>query len=421
MNASSPRTLRVFVAGWVIQDGSFPRASVGDLADVALEHYSLADAPSPCDETRTAIARPAYGRAPSMHCDGRLLWLHLVYGDGWSAQWWTDEPTDGEVTLTGTFNAMLTDFGVDAPPRVHGRIRSMHLVDQQVRPTENGWTTIDGTNQLTEIDAIPVAHEWWPSKDTEDGGFVASGVLIDIDLDDNPSSLRPFVAGAVTIRGNSIWVMHSSDPVLLQVDTAGAVPVVTRYLLPLTIEPSVDRWSRRIHAIDDGFWITSEHDIHLCTISPEGELNIERYTTEGSWTTTVHEGQLYLLGRTRSSMNSNRRHGVIRTYPDEQRVRLLNRVTRRLTPVDGPDDIRFVRADRATAVDGTRWRVDGTTMLRRIDSDGTASKIDLTAESATRTVRSTTPDAFADPANADVVASITVDSSHFVPKRPPNP
>ena len=160
-----------------------------------------------------------------MHRDGRLLWLHLVYGDGWSAQWWADTPTNGEVTLTGTFNAMLTDFGVDTPPRVHGRVRSMHLVDEQVRSIENGWTTIDGTDRLTEIDAIPVAHDWWPSKDTEDGDFVSSGVLIDIDLDDNPSSLGPFAAGAVTIRGNSIWVMHSSDPVLVQVDTAGAVPV----------------------------------------------------------------------------------------------------------------------------------------------------------------------------------------------------
>ncbi|MGF0311246.1 hypothetical protein [Rhodococcus sp. IEGM1428] len=356
-----------------------------------------------------------------MHRDGRLLWLHLVYRDGWSARWWNDEPTDGEITLTGTFNAMLTDFGVDAPPRVHGRIRLMHLVEKQVRPIENGWTTIDGTDRLIEIDAIPVAHDWWPSKDTKDGDFIASGVLIEMDLDHSPPSLRPFAAGAVTIRRDSIWVMHSSDPVLFQVDTAGAVPVITRYLLPLTIEPSVDRWSRRIHAIDDGIWITSEHDIHLCTISPEIELNIERCTTEGSWATAVHEGQLYLLGRTRSSMTSNRRHGVIRTYPDEQRVRLLDRLTRRITPVDGPDDIRATRADRATAVDGTQWSVDGTNMLRRIDSNGTASSIDLTAESETVTVRWTTPDAFADPANADVVASITVDASRFVPKTPPNP
>ncbi|CCQ14627.1 Outer membrane lipoprotein LolB [Rhodococcus sp. AW25M09] len=356
-----------------------------------------------------------------MHRDGRLLWLHLVYGDGWSAQWWNDEPTDGEVTLTGTFNAMLTDFGVDAPPRVHGRIRLMHLVDEQVRPTEKGWTTIDGTDQLTEIDAIPVAHDWWPSKDTKDGDFIASGVLIEIDLDDHPSSLTPFAAGAVTIRGDSIWVMHSSEPVLLQVDTAGTDPVTTRYLLPLTIEPSNDRWSRRIHAIDDGLWLTSEHDIHLCTISPEGELSIERYATEGSWSTAVHEGQLYLMGRTRSSMNSNRRHGVIRTYPDEERVRLLDRVTRRIVTVDGPDGIRASRADRATAADGTQWSVDGTNMLRRIDSDGTASKTDLTAESETVTVRSTTSDAFADPANADVVAAITVDVSRFVPKTPPSP
>lgn len=40
--AESPRrTLRVFVPSWVIDDGSFPRASLGDTVDVLLEFARL--------------------------------------------------------------------------------------------------------------------------------------------------------------------------------------------------------------------------------------------------------------------------------------------------------------------------------------------------------------------------------------------
>ena len=96
-----PRTLRVLVPGWVIGDGSFPRAAVGDVVDVSSVLYSAGDTPSACDETRTAIARPAYGRTPVNCPDGGIRWLHLVYGDGWSSQWWNDRALRGPVTLTG--------------------------------------------------------------------------------------------------------------------------------------------------------------------------------------------------------------------------------------------------------------------------------------------------------------------------------
>ncbi|WP_153212315.1 hypothetical protein [Rhodococcus erythropolis] len=35
-----PRTLRVFVPGWVIGDESFPRAALGDVVDVSLVLFS---------------------------------------------------------------------------------------------------------------------------------------------------------------------------------------------------------------------------------------------------------------------------------------------------------------------------------------------------------------------------------------------
>lgn len=249
MNIAPPRTLRVFVAGWVIQDGSFPRASVGDIADVVLEHHP-SPVPSARDEARTAIARPAYGTAPSRYRDGRLRWLHLAYGDGWSSQWWTDEPTNGPVTLTGIFSAGLGGFGIDMPPHVLGRIVRMFLVHRKVQPTGNGWAGVDGTDQLTEIDTVPIENDWWPSETTTEGDLVASGILIDLDLDDVPERPTPFVAGAVAVDGDCVWVMHSSDPILLRVETTSST--ITRYLLPLPIEPTIDRWARRIHAVDDG-------------------------------------------------------------------------------------------------------------------------------------------------------------------------
>lgn len=412
--ARNPRTLRVFVAGWVIQDGSFPHAAVGDNADVTLKHYSTTDAPSPCDETRTAIARPAYGKAPVKHPDGHLKWLHLLYGDGWSSQWWTDEPTNGPVTLTGIFSA---DFGylngIDQPPRVYGRIHRMHLVHKQVQPIDNGWTTIEGTDHLTEIETVPAANEWWPTTTTQDGDFLAAGILIELDLDDTPALPTQFVAGALAVSGNTIWVMHACGPILLRVHVDGTVSTITRYLLPLTIEPPIDRWARRIHAADDAVWITSEHDIHLCTLAPEGELSIDRYAIDGGRTSALHEGTPYFLGSTRSSMRSDRRHGSIRTYPDAQRVRMLDKPNRRIIPADGPADVTATRADRATAADGTQWCVDGTNTLRRIAPDGTTSMIDLSTATVVGTVRSITPDAFTDPANADVVASITFDISQL--------
>lgn len=413
MTGSNSRSIRVFVAAWVIEDGSFPRASLGDLADVVLEHHP-SNAPSICDESVTAIARPAYGRAPVEHRDG-LRWLHLVYGDGWSSQWWADESTNGPVTLTGMFSAVLGNRGIDEPPRVRGRILRIHLVHRQVRPTDNGWTGVDGTDRLTELDRVPISIDWSPTEATKTGDLLASGILVELDLDDVPMLPTRFVAGAVATDGATVWVMHSSDPVLLHLDTAGS-PTITRYVLPLTIEPPIDRWVRRIHAVDDGCWITSEHDIHRCILDPNGVLTIDRLSTEGGGTSAVHEGRLYFLGSTRSYMRDDRRHRTIRTYPDTQRLRVLNETDRRIEPVDGPADVRAIRADRATGADGTQWCVDETNILRRIDVDGSTTTVDLSDASDTGVVRRTTPDAFTDPANAGVVAPITVGVPRLVRK-----
>lgn len=423
-----PRTLRVFVPGWVIGDGSFPRAAVGDIVDVSLVLYSAVDTPSVCDETRTAIARPAYGRAPVTGPDGALHWLHLVYGDGWSSQWWTDRAVRGPVTLTGVFSADLEDDrGRDRPGRVCGRVRRIHLVERRVRRLDNGWDQIPGSDRLSEVDAVPNDLDWFPTETTRDGDFVTAGVLVELDLNARSDSKPAFRAGAVAVHENIVWVMHASDPILLRVDASrDGPPSIVRYTLPLPIEILDELWTRRVHADgNDGCWITSPHDIHRCTLSDDGELNLDRYTTAGGWATTVHQHKLYVLGRSRAWLSSDRRYGTVRTEPDLHRLHVLDETTRRLMPVTDPELERTVRkaatrADVAVDTDGTTWSIVGREKLRSINQQTSdTSTVALSGPSKTGVVRVTTPDPYSDPINADIVAAITVDLTSLMTARPP--
>ncbi|MBY6389269.1 hypothetical protein HG717_36005 (plasmid) [Rhodococcus erythropolis] len=423
-----PRTLRVFVPGWVIGDGSFPRAAVGDVVDVSLVLYSAGDAPSVCNETRTAIACPAYGRAPVTGPDGALRWLHLVYGDGWSSQWWTDSAVRGPVTLTGVFSADLEDDrGQDRPGKVYGRARRIHLVERRVSRLDNGWGQIPGSDRLSEVGAVPNDVSWWPTGTTRDGDFVAVGVLVELDLNTRSDSTPPFRAGAVAVHENIVWVMHASDPTLLRVDAShGGPPNIVRYTLPLPIENLDELWTRRVHADgNDGCWITSPHDIHRCTLTGDGELNLDRYTTAGGRVTTVHQHKLYVLGRSRAWLSNNRRHGTVRTEPDLHRLHALDDTTRRLIPVTDPELERTVtkaatRADVAVDTDGTTWSIVGREKLRRINQQTSdTSTVPLSGPSRTGVVRIATPDPYSDPINAALLAAITVDPTRLKTTHPP--
>lgn len=423
-----PRTLRVFVPGWLIGDGSFPRAAVGDFVDVSLGFTSVEEAPSMCDETRTAIARPAYGRAPWTDRDGGLRWLHLVYGDGWSSQWWTDRAVRGPVTLTGIFSADLEmGSGTDRPGRVHGRVRRIHLVERRVRPLDNGWAQVPGTDRLSEKGTFPTDVDWWPTDSAQDGDFVAAGVLVELDLNARPDCKPAFNAGAIAVHDNIVWVMHASDPILLRVDTSiGGPPNIVRYTLPLPLEVPDEKWTRRVHADgDDGCWITSPHDIHRCTLTDDGGLNLDRYTTEGGRVTAVHLHKLYVVGQSRGWLSSDRRHGVIRTRPDLHRLQVLDETNRRLAPVTHPELERTVstaatRADVALDTGGTKWSVAGPEELRRINRQtGHASTVDLSGPSRIGVVHDATPNPYTDPINADIVAAITVDPTRPRTVHPP--
>lgn len=423
-----PRNLRVFVPGWVIGDGSFPHAAVGDVVDVSLVLYSAGDTPSVCDETRTAIARPAYGRAPVTGPDGALQWLHLVYGDGWSSQWWTYRAVHGPVTLTGVFSADLEDNrGQDQTRPVCGRVRRIHLVERRVRRLDNGWEQIPGSDRLPEVATVQKDISWWPTETTLDSDFVAVGVLVELDLNTRSSSKPPFKAGAVAVHENIVWVMHASDPILLRVDASrGGPPNIVRYTLPLPIEMLDELWTRRVHADgDNGCWITSPHGIHRCTLTGDGELNLDRYTTAGGRATTVHQRNLYVVGRSRAWLSNNRRHGTVRTEPDLHRLQVLDEATRRLMPVTDPELERTVRkaatrADVAVDSDGAKWSVAGPGELRRINQQtGDTSTVSLSGPSRTGVVRVTTPDPYTDPINADIVAAITVDPARLKAAHPP--
>lgn len=260
-----PRALRVFVPWWVIGDGSFPRAVLGDFVDVSLGFDAAGESPSMCDETRTAIACPAYGRAPVTGRDGALRWLHLLYGDGWSSQWWSGRSVRGPVTLTGTFSTDLEDGNrQDRPGRVHGRARRIYVVERRVRAIDNGWAQIPGSDRLSERDAVPNGVDWWPTESTRDGDFVIAGILVELELNARSDSASAFNAGAIAAHDNIVWVMHASDPILLRVDTAHrGSPTIVRYTLPLPIEVPDERWTRRVHADgENGCWITSLHGIH---------------------------------------------------------------------------------------------------------------------------------------------------------------
>ncbi|WP_256978098.1 hypothetical protein [Rhodococcus sp. 14-2470-1a] len=407
-SAERPKALRVFVAGWVIQDGSFPRASVGDVVDVALEHHSAGPVRSVLDDKRWATARPAFGAGPRGR-DGELRWLHLVHGDGWSGQWWADRPTNGSVMLDGILSAVLDDRAIDRPARVHGRIERMHLVHKQVEKIDNGWRGVDGTERLDETDAVPTGDPWWDPEPIENGHTQTTGILVELDLD-MLSPPTPFAAGAVSADGSDVWVMHASDPVLLRVEAAGAVPAITRFLLPLTIEPTDDRWTRRLHAVPGGCWITSEHDVHRCTVVDENSVTIDRYATSGARASAMVDGSLYLIDASGSHMMHNRRHGVIRTWPSTK-IRVLDEHHRRTVDVAEQDrpDMTFSRADRAYGPHGIEWQVHETDELLKLDFEaGTTTRIDLNRGVADGQVRSITPSAWDDPANAALIASITV-------------
>ncbi|MCA1007095.1 hypothetical protein LCL87_15325 [Rhodococcus hoagii] len=405
--ASAHRTLAVFVPGWILDDRSLAPPAVGDLVETVLTFDDAHTPPASFAQTFRATARPTYGRMPGSDPESGLRWLHELSGDGWAANWWANRPTTGRVEVHGTLFADLT-MGPDSPPPVRGRVRRVRVVSQRFDSTPSGTRRIAGTERLTEVEATP--RIFWSSQkpETEGDPYVRTGVLVDLDLDDVPTTDSRFVAGAVSISGTDVWVMDRADPVLLHIDTAMTPPRVVEYLLPLTAEKPREIWTRAVHADSDGCWITSDHDVFRCDREEDGSLTVERACTEGG-RSVVAEGHLYLLRPTEPGMHTDRRHGTVRVDPPPHPVRALDDA-RRLIAVDDPATVARVRAaarraDIARGADGTEWIAHRGLTARSFR--GTIEPVDLDDRIRGR-VHWIAPDPFADPANRALVAFIEI-------------
>ncbi|WP_200172947.1 DUF6578 domain-containing protein [Tomitella cavernea] len=402
---TADRTITVFVPGWVFDDGGLAPPARSDVIDVELTFHPDGRAPSPCGQTVRATARPIFGHAPSVGPDGPLRWPLELLGDGWSAEWLSDQPLAGRVALAGMLVAGTGWTPSGNPARVRGRVRRVRLVEQRFEHVERGIRAVDGTERLTEVESTPRRH--WSDPGIAEDGFRATGVLVDLDVHDVPAAKPEFVAGAVSVDGPDVWVMDRSDPVLLHIDTRSTPPRVVEYLLPLTIEPPVDQWTRRVHADRGGCWITSRHEVFRCDRDDDGTLTVERVCAEGGGTVLV-DGRLFLVGCMHPNLGHDSRYGAVRIEGDAHRLRVLDE-QRAFVPVDDPATIAHVtaklhRADSARGADGTEWVAVGA--LTAVVPDGTRRRIDL--EPHTRgAVRWIRPDPLADPANADIVARVS--------------
>ncbi|MFD4268262.1 hypothetical protein [Rhodococcus sp. NPDC058481] len=404
---SANRTLAVFVPGWVLDDGSLAPPARDDVIEVVLT-FDPADPTAPGGQTVRANVRPVFGHTPYSHPEGGLRWPLEVIGDGWSAGWMSDRPLAGRVELTGRLFADITWTGSDDPVRVRGRVRRVQVVEQRIDRTGSGLRAVDGTERLTEVESAP-HRSWsnWDTPSTEDH-FRGTGVLVDLDVDDVPATEAGFVAGAVSVDGPDVWVMDRSNPVLLHIDTAATPPRVVEYLLPLTIESPKDQWTRKVHADRGGCWITSRHEVFRCDRTGDAAVTVERVCAEGGFSVVV-DGRLFLVGSSRPALHVDRRYGVVRVDADAHPVRMLDD-ERRLVPVDDPATVARVmghrrRADKAHAADGSEWIAVGD--LTTQSPDGTRRRVDLDARTR-GTVHWIQPDPYADPANADIMARISV-------------
>lgn len=398
--------IAVFVPGWVLDDRSLEPPTVGDVVEVVLRFDPTA-APAPGVRAVRAAARPFFGRAPGVSVDGGLWWPIELIGDRWCAELVSDRPVAGPVEFTGRLVVDIAWTGSEHPSPVRGRVRRIRLVEQRIESEPGGGRrVVEGSQRSSDVEATP--HNFWSnwsnwSDSSAEDPWVATGVLLELDLDDVPMPQRGFTAGAVAVHDHDVWVMDRSDPVLLHVDTSRIPAVMTEFLVPLTIEPPTAPWTRALHADRNGCWITSQYEVFRCDRSEHNSVRIERVTTEGG-RSIVDEGRLFLCTFPRPILRSDRRYGVVRVEPDPYPVRLLGD-DGQLVPVEDAAlaariSARKSRPDVAESADGTRWVAAGDLVAFR--PDGTGERIDL----ETRTVgvvewiRS---DPRTDPKNADVI------------------
>ena len=186
------------------------------------------------------------------------------------------------------------------------------------------------------------------------------------------------------------------------------VAVVTEFLLPLTIEPPTEAWTRAMHADRHGCWITSLHEVFRCTRTASTEVTVERVTTEGG-RSVVDEGRLFLRTFPKAIVRTDRRYGVVRIEPAAHPVRMLDDAGQ-LVPVEDAALAARILARRelphvARSVDDTRW-IAAEELIAE-DPDGSRERIDLEIR-ACGTVQWLRSDPMTNPNNADIITVISL-------------
>ncbi|MBY6540380.1 hypothetical protein HQ325_17025 [Rhodococcus sp. BP-349] len=394
---------------WVIGDGSFPRATIGDDVDVVVE--LITGTSSLINEPLAAFAVPAYGRGPEQRRDGGFRWRHLLYGDGWSAGWWSAEPCSGRVELNGYLVAEIRGDD-DGPTAVSGRVSAMHAVQIRLDPTDGGGRReVSGTEELIAVDGVPTELEPWSVPDDGRVHRAVTSVLVDLDLGDPPVERPAFIGGTIDICGDVVWVMHRSAPTLLRIDARCHPPTVVEFLLPLTIESPHGEWTRRVHATPDGCWIVSVHDIHRVVDTGDDAVTVARICVDGGQPSVLHQDRLYVFGSTGGALASDRRHGVVRRQADAVPVQVCDTATHSLRPVTDRATVfeirrHYRRPDRASDADGGQWGAGNGGVVRKTAGDWRPLDV---SEPVAGTVTRVQPRPEDDPATATLLAEITVE------------
>ncbi|MBB1030425.1 hypothetical protein G6027_05895 [Dietzia sp. SLG310A2-38A2] len=396
------RSIQVFVPSEVFQDGTLSPLHSGDVISVLLRLSTWCGPGAPGVATYRVMVHPAVGFAPIPDRDGVLRWPFHVSGDGWSAMWRHHTPVTARTSLTGR---LFPDFhrGVlGHPDTVTGRVHRLQLVEQYSETVDRVTRFVEGTERLRDLGESP--DRYWPDfhRICPDNSVQEAGILVDLALDDIPDPVKGFDAGAVSAHGTDVWVMDRSDPVLMQVDISRSPARVTEYLLPLAFERPPVKWSRALHADDDGCWITCEAEIVRCDHTGPDEVTVRRITTDGRDDTSYVDGRLFAMTQHFPSVRSHDRYDKIRFNPEEHPVHEL--VGDLLIPVK--DEATIVRArkhtrraDRAEAADGTTWIASGGLSART--TDGSEHQIDL-SHPARGTSHWDKPDPMDDPAIAEL-------------------
>lgn len=271
----SGRVLRVFVEGWIIEDGSLTRPEVGRTATVRLE-FRQHRLDNPTDPRITRVRGVVQPERLLTGDAGAPRWDSVLRGDGWSAFWRSDRPRTGQVEVTGLFGVDF-QFGADD---VRGLVTRVQVVTAgyvfETDPPR--WRPAPGVPaRLADVSSAPCRFEQPDGGHPEPGRRYdrEMGVLVDLDLDRaEPAPLRPsIIPGSIGAHGNDLWVLDRELPILVHIADPAGHPVATEHLLPAPVATApVLRGFRQVFVDADGCWVVGTSSVTRVTVGPDGAV-----------------------------------------------------------------------------------------------------------------------------------------------------